>query len=192
MAYPDSPGWYWDPATRHQYRYFDGARWTEHVADNGIASTDLSGTTVLPQRRRFPRTIVALAIAAFAVPILLYVIAGIMFETQGVDPDNTLEAKKSLFSSAGVTCMKWSEGSNDMVGVGASAWGTCTLPSGESFRITTFREESNKSAPAAPCPRVEGPRFWIDTSRVRDRATERRLAAALGGTVVTTCPTPTT
>lgn len=28
-------GWYADPAGGHQYRYWDGVAWTEHVADNG-------------------------------------------------------------------------------------------------------------------------------------------------------------
>ncbi|WP_421119010.1 DUF2510 domain-containing protein [Aquihabitans daechungensis] len=33
-------GWHPDPAGRHQYRWFDGSRWTEHVGDDGVASTD--------------------------------------------------------------------------------------------------------------------------------------------------------
>jgi hypothetical protein len=33
-------GWQPDPSGRHQYRYHDGTRWTEHVADDGVASTD--------------------------------------------------------------------------------------------------------------------------------------------------------
>lgn len=32
--------WYEDPTKRHQYRYWDGASWTPHVADNGKASID--------------------------------------------------------------------------------------------------------------------------------------------------------
>jgi DNA polymerase-3 subunit epsilon len=35
-----SPGWYGDPSGRHQLRYFDGARWTEYVADNGVQARD--------------------------------------------------------------------------------------------------------------------------------------------------------
>jgi HEAT repeat protein len=34
------PDWYGDPTGRHQHRYWDGARWTHHVADNGKASVD--------------------------------------------------------------------------------------------------------------------------------------------------------
>jgi hypothetical protein len=37
MANPD---WYPDPANRYQYRYFDGALWTNHVSTNGEASID--------------------------------------------------------------------------------------------------------------------------------------------------------
>ena len=32
--------WYPDPSGRHQYRYWNGRRWLERVADNGIESTD--------------------------------------------------------------------------------------------------------------------------------------------------------
>ncbi len=41
---PPSPtipaGWYSDPAARHEHRFWDGARWTEHVSDAGVPSTD--------------------------------------------------------------------------------------------------------------------------------------------------------
>lgn len=33
-------GWYPDPAGRHQYRYWDGKAWTDHVADAGAQSVD--------------------------------------------------------------------------------------------------------------------------------------------------------
>lgn len=33
-------GWHPDPAGRHQLRYWDGARWTEHVSTNGVAAVD--------------------------------------------------------------------------------------------------------------------------------------------------------
>ena len=32
--------WQPDPTGRHQYRYFDGARWTDHVADHGQSTKD--------------------------------------------------------------------------------------------------------------------------------------------------------
>jgi hypothetical protein len=35
-----APGWFPDPSARHQLRYYDGTRWTEHVATNGVQSTD--------------------------------------------------------------------------------------------------------------------------------------------------------
>ena len=34
------PGWHADPTGRHQQRWWDGARWTEHVADAGVAGVD--------------------------------------------------------------------------------------------------------------------------------------------------------
>ncbi|HNJ97313.1 MAG TPA: DUF2510 domain-containing protein [Ilumatobacteraceae bacterium] len=36
-------GWWPDPGRRHQLRYHDGNRWTEHVSDNGYTSTDSYG-----------------------------------------------------------------------------------------------------------------------------------------------------
>jgi hypothetical protein len=33
-------GWYPDPAMRHQARFWDGFRWTERVADNGVEGID--------------------------------------------------------------------------------------------------------------------------------------------------------
>lgn len=34
------PGWLPDPTGRHDHRYWDGAAWTEHVADAGVAGND--------------------------------------------------------------------------------------------------------------------------------------------------------
>lgn len=34
------PDWYPDPTRRFEYRYWDGARWTEHVSRAGARSTD--------------------------------------------------------------------------------------------------------------------------------------------------------
>lgn len=34
------PGWYADPSGRHQLRFWNGADWTEHVSDNGVASVE--------------------------------------------------------------------------------------------------------------------------------------------------------
>lgn len=32
--------WHPDPSGRHQLRWWDGSRWSEHVSDNGVASVD--------------------------------------------------------------------------------------------------------------------------------------------------------
>jgi uncharacterized protein YxjI len=37
------PDWYPDPYGRHELRYFDGTRWTEHVASHGRQSVDAPG-----------------------------------------------------------------------------------------------------------------------------------------------------
>jgi len=37
---PTQAGWHPDPTSRHELRYFDGQRWTEHVSDRGRQATD--------------------------------------------------------------------------------------------------------------------------------------------------------
>lgn len=32
--------WYPDPTQRHEYRYYDGNAWTDHVSDHGVTGTD--------------------------------------------------------------------------------------------------------------------------------------------------------
>lgn len=38
-------GWYPDPYGRHEHRYYDGTRWTEHVADRGRQAIDIVAAT---------------------------------------------------------------------------------------------------------------------------------------------------
>ena len=45
--------WYPDPLGRHEYRYFDGNQWTEHVSDHGRQGVDPSvGTPTVPTVNR--------------------------------------------------------------------------------------------------------------------------------------------
>lgn len=37
---PGQPGWHADPYLRYEMRYWDGARWTEHVSSGGQQSAD--------------------------------------------------------------------------------------------------------------------------------------------------------
>jgi uncharacterized protein YxjI len=51
-------GWYADPLGRHQMRYFDGSKWTEHVASNGRQSVDPPvGQGHIPTVQRAPERI---------------------------------------------------------------------------------------------------------------------------------------
>ena len=34
------PGWHPDPRGRHEHRYWDGTKWTDHVADGGVTAQD--------------------------------------------------------------------------------------------------------------------------------------------------------
>jgi len=40
--------WYPDPSGRHEHRYWDGSRWTEHVASHGRQSTDHDPSSMPP------------------------------------------------------------------------------------------------------------------------------------------------
>ena len=48
---PDPSGRQWrpDPSGRHQYRYWDGVKWTDQVADNASVSTEPYDGTVARQ-----------------------------------------------------------------------------------------------------------------------------------------------
>ena len=46
-----APDWYPDPMGRHEYRYWDGTTWTDHVASHGRQSTD-------PVTSQPPKTVV--------------------------------------------------------------------------------------------------------------------------------------
>lgn len=43
-----APGWNPDPTGRHEYRYWDGGRWTDDVSDNGVTATDPVGGPASP------------------------------------------------------------------------------------------------------------------------------------------------
>jgi hypothetical protein len=47
---PTPPGWHPDPLGRHHLRYWDGDRWTEHVADSGVAGIDPLDAEPTPAR----------------------------------------------------------------------------------------------------------------------------------------------
>lgn len=41
---PPAAQWLQDPSGRHQSRWWSGTAWTDHVADNGVTSTDSLST----------------------------------------------------------------------------------------------------------------------------------------------------
>ena len=52
-----NPAWESDPTTRHQYRWWDGEKWTDYVADDGVQTLDpLTGAENLkpPESRSIP------------------------------------------------------------------------------------------------------------------------------------------
>lgn len=44
-----APGWQPDPTGRHEYRYWDGTKWSDDVSDGGVATTDPVGGPAAPQ-----------------------------------------------------------------------------------------------------------------------------------------------
>jgi uncharacterized RDD family membrane protein YckC len=44
------PGWYADPSSRHDARYWDGETWTEHVLDGGVATVDAITAWIAPTK----------------------------------------------------------------------------------------------------------------------------------------------
>ena len=40
---PVAPQWATDPTGRHEYRYWNGVRWTAQVANGGVVVTELGG-----------------------------------------------------------------------------------------------------------------------------------------------------
>ena len=37
---PPPAGWFADPMRRHEHRYWDGSRWTDHVSNGGVLASD--------------------------------------------------------------------------------------------------------------------------------------------------------
>lgn len=104
MTDPQSwpPGWFPDPTGRHDHRWWDGAAWTGHVADAGVAGLDPLGTTVpataratwppapqgapvvpsMPARRGVdPVAVVALLAGLVGLPLLFAPVIGLIAPT---------------------------------------------------------------------------------------------------------------
>lgn len=65
------PAWYADPLARHDHRWWDGAAWTAHVADAGVAGTDPIDAHAMPAvgaATPMPSTFAAPRGAGVAVP----------------------------------------------------------------------------------------------------------------------------
>ena len=92
-----------------------------------------------------------------------------------------MEDLHTAIEDAGIRCVEWSAGDmSGTIGTATVAEGTCELArDGGTLPIETFREDSDKYRPDAPCPRVEGEGFWIDTADVADPAVTEELANAL-------------
>lgn len=99
-------GWHRDPYRRHEYRWFDGQRWTDDVASRGVTSTDRTGlATTSPesapvatqqQQQQPPRRRVSVVTTAIIAVLATGLGAGV---TAGIMSDS---ADESDGSSSGV------------------------------------------------------------------------------------------
>jgi len=48
--------WHPDPTQRHQFRFWDGDAWTDHVSDNGVVGSDPIAAPTVPQPAWMPPT----------------------------------------------------------------------------------------------------------------------------------------
>ncbi|MFV0259797.1 MAG: phospholipid scramblase-related protein [Acidimicrobiales bacterium] len=48
------PNWYPDPGQRHEYRYWDGNAWTDHVSNGGVTTTEPLGAPPPPTTQAQP------------------------------------------------------------------------------------------------------------------------------------------
>lgn len=65
-----APGWYPDPTGRHDHRWYDGARWTDHVGDAGRASIDALAADTGPSTGQRPPRNEALRVLGIVVGVL--------------------------------------------------------------------------------------------------------------------------
>lgn len=80
------PGWYPDPHGRHQHRWWDGQRWTTHVADRGVASEEpgarAGGPDVAParggSRALNPKALLSLVLSVLAYPFTFLLVGPLL------------------------------------------------------------------------------------------------------------------
>lgn len=102
------PAWYADPLARHDHRWWDGASWTEHVADGGVAGRDAittnstfpagtapsmpsvaatadgTGAAGRPSGRNEPLAVAALVVGLVALPLALVPFVGLAAAVAGL------------------------------------------------------------------------------------------------------------
>ena len=88
-AFP--PGWYPDPTGRHDHRWYDGARWTDHVGDGGRAGMDAleaspSSGAPRDRPRRDAVRVLATLLGGIAVAVVAFLVWAVWMLTSGRGP----------------------------------------------------------------------------------------------------------
>ena len=96
------PAWHRDPEGRHEYRYWDGSRWTEQVYDRGVPSWDPMASRAAPaaaRRRKSRKRLwlvlgVVLLLAAIGAALFAYLVSQVdgagTFARELEEPGSTL------------------------------------------------------------------------------------------------------
>ena len=96
------PGWLRDPMGRHEFRYWDGTTWTEHVSDAGAASVDpLQTGAPTPMTVAPPVAPVAAPVAAQPIPVMPFTPVEVADIAVRLDPAAARDAVVREFSGRG-------------------------------------------------------------------------------------------
>jgi hypothetical protein len=189
---PKAPSWYWDPSARHQSRYFDGARWTAYVADNGMVATDPEGIEEalrIHERRRRVRRGVFWALGVLgvlgglfvALTLVIIFVAASDVDRAGRPLVRRVEQIHAQLAASGLACRNLSV-SGPAFGATESADGTCRLDDAHGNQELLIVAPPTVEEMEGPA--VVGSDWYISLLRTDDTALLRDVATRLNARCV--------